>query len=433
MDAFDEKIRHGLKKDIEVPFGFEDSIKSALYRNDNKNYLKKAITAFITLLFGTGIVFASNYETIYEKIFKEPEQYSMNEKIENMLPIELTKEEKENEIKITENQAKEIAIQKFNDLGFDNFNIERIELQRGYSDETYAYYIVKTKYGYEDGIDVMVDAVNGTVISFDDRTLKYNTYEVDEIEKEKAIDIAKENIKKFGVNIDLYDLYEAEEREHYFQQKSIKQWDVTFCKYYDGVVNIAEKIRTSFFMTNGKLKIESIYVDNDNSFENNKVVFTKEEAIQIAKNKEKEFSDLEIQNISAEISIENMNSKIYELEQNIDLYEIIQTDTQVGITRKDECHFETPDIRRKVWKVSIEHIDFERDSEEMYFPYINYIKKYTNKEYYVDCTTGEIIGGFYNSALTTVTKELLKDNTSEEYYNKVLENAKKVDKMVIGD
>lgn len=428
MDEFEENIRLALKKDIQVPVGFENSIKSALYRNNNRNYLKKVITALITLLFGTGIVFATNYEIIYEKIFKEPKQFSMNEKIENILPIELTDEEKEKEVKITEERAKELAMQKFNNLGFENVKIERIELQRGYLNNPY--YIVKTKYSYEDGMDVIIDAVNGMATSFDDRTLKYNKYEVDKIEKEIAIDIAKEKVQKFGVNIDEYELYDAEEREHYFNQKCVNQWDVFFDKYYDSVVNLAESVKISFFVINGEVKIESIYINTDNSFENNKVVFTKEEAIQIAKNKENEFSDLEIKNISAEISIENMNSEIYELEPSIDLYEIIETDTNVGIIRKDECHFETPNIRRKVWKVNIEHKKIERNPE-IYFPYMDYIKKYTNKEYYVDCTTGEIIGGHRDQALTTVTKELLKNNTSEEYYNKVLENARKVDQMKI--
>ena len=159
MDEFEENIRLALKKDIQVPVGFENSIKSALYRNNNRNYLKKVITALITLLFGTGIVFATNYEIIYEKIFKEPKQFSMNEKIENILPIELTDEEKEKEVKITEERAKELAMQKFNNLGFENVKIERIELQRGYLNNPY--YIVKTKYSYEDGMDVIIDAVNG--------------------------------------------------------------------------------------------------------------------------------------------------------------------------------------------------------------------------------------------------------------------------------
>ena len=184
----------------------------------------------------------------------------MNEKIENILPIELTDEEKEKEVKITEERAKELAMQKFNNLGFENVKIERIELQRGYLNNPY--YIVKTKYSYEDGMDVIIDAVNGMATSFDDRTLKYNKYEVDKIEKEIAIDIAKEKVQKFGVNIDEYELYDAEEREHYFNQKCVNQWDVFFDKYYDSVVNLAESVKISFFVINGEVKIESIYINS---------------------------------------------------------------------------------------------------------------------------------------------------------------------------
>ena len=101
---------------------------------------------------------------------------------------------------------------------------------------------------------------------------------------------------------------------------------------------------------------------------------TKEEAIEIATNKEKEFSNLEISDTTADLSIEKMNIFIYCLENNI-------------INENGEI--KTDDITRNVWVVDVKHNKETKPKDAE----IETVKKLYNKKYYIDATTGEIIGG----------------------------------------
>ena len=112
----------------------------------------------------------------------------------------------------------------------------------------------------------------------------------------------------------------------------------------------------------------------DNNFEDNPIIISKEEAIEIAKNKEKEFSDLEISNVSAELSIEKMNIFVYCLENNI---------------ANENGELKVDDISRNVWVVSIENNKDSKTKDGN----IETVKSQYNKKYYIDTTTGEIIGG----------------------------------------
>ena len=125
---------------------------------------------------------------------------------------------------------------------------------------------------------------------------------------------------------------------------------------------------------NNNLVIYTITGKIDNNFEDNPIIISKEEAIEIAKNKEKEFSDLEISNVSAELSIEKMNIFVYCLENNI---------------ANENGELKVDDISRNVWVVSIEHNKDSKPKDGN----IETVKSQYNKKYYIDTTTGEIIGG----------------------------------------
>ena len=124
------------------------------------------------------------------------------------------------------------------------------------------------------------------------------------------------------------------------------------------------------------MKLNSVIVSKDFNFQNNELVVSKEEAIDIVKNKENELSSYEITAIDGELAFEKMNSFIYTIEQNnID----------------DENYYATDDITRKVWKIKVEHgfmaKDFGIEGKNEYY------KEGMSKYYYVDATTGEIICG----------------------------------------
>ena len=100
-----------------------------------------------------------------------------------------------------------------------------------------------------------------------------------------------------------------------------------------------------------------------------------------------------------------MNTRIYEIERG-EFYQSNEEDEQK--------FYETENLVRKVWKVKLEHdIDFVKymseyteeihkiDDDELAEDYIksvmdNYTKEGMDKFYYVDVTTGEIIGGMHS-------------------------------------
>ena len=75
-----------------------------------------------------------------------------------------------------------------------------------------------------------------------------------------------------------------------------------------------------------------------------------------------------------------MNAFIYQLEN--DKYNVTGT-------MEDETYYKTENITRKVWKIKVEHDAEWKD----YMEHNQYVKECMDKYYYVDATTGEIIGG----------------------------------------
>ena len=122
------------------------------------NKISKAV-ATILLVFGlgTGLVYATT--NLYEKIWKEPESYTYKEMISELPPEEVTEEEKKE--LITEEEAKAKGIEILEKLGYKNQTINRIELKRGYDEDVTSYYMVKTKWGYEEGLMVQLNANGG--------------------------------------------------------------------------------------------------------------------------------------------------------------------------------------------------------------------------------------------------------------------------------
>ena len=102
----------------------------------------------------------------------------------------------------------------------------------------------------------------------------------------------------------------------------------------------------------------------------------REEAKNIAISKEKELSNIEISNVTVKKSIEKMNTFIYCLENNIEIFSSVKGDDRV----------------RNVWVVEIDHVG-GMDNVFKVAEGFDGIKEYADKQYYIDATTGEIIGG----------------------------------------
>ncbi len=385
---------------------FEQEYKQKKHNNQCKNRLngdnvKKStiIATVITLIMGCSAVLATSY-IFYPKIWKEPKSYTYDEYMNNIETSEITEEEQAT--LITEEQATQKAIEILERLGYENQTIDRIELNRGSTDNVKAYYIIKTKWEYQEGLMVQLNAENGEFVSFRDMELSDRHLQSDELSDDKISNIATQIYNRLEINDNIYKVYETKIQEINSKSQTSKMLEANLCKYYGDVKNPLESCKILFIAIDDEIFLNSITFNIDSSYQDNPIIISKEEAINIAINKEKEFSSYEITNVTCELSIEKMNTRIYEIERG-EFYQSNEEDEQK--------FYETENLVRKVWKVKLEHdIDFVKymseyteeihkiDDDELAEDYIksvmdNYTKEGMDKFYYVDVTTGEIIGG----------------------------------------
>ena len=336
----------------------------------------KTIGAVIAgVVLSTGVVFAGT--KVYESIWKEPQKITADE-MKNELPPENITDEEKKEL-ITEEEAKEKGLEILNKLGYENQTNNRIELKRGYDEDITSYYMIKTKYGYEEGLMVQINAQNGNFIYFADMDLKYKHLKTQKLSDDEIAKVAQNVYNELEIEENEYKLADTSIDNYYFENQSNDLLGANFYKYYDGVANKYESFSVSFLSVNDDIFLNTVQIGEDKSFQNNEVVISKEDAIEIAKNKEKEFSNYDITNVKCELSIEKMNSFIYQIENNA---------FDVTKSPDEQDYYKTDDVARKVWQVKVEHnldiIDGDLNK---------YIKEKMDKYYYIDATTGEIIGG----------------------------------------
>lgn len=374
----DKNVIENIIKRSQTKIAVSNFDKEEFFMPKNNKISKIVAGIILTLSLGTGLVYATT--NLYEKIWKEPKSYTYEEMIKD-IPDEKFSEEEKNSF-ITENIAKEKAIEILNKLGYANQNIIRIELKRGY-DENNSYYMLKTKWGYEEGLMVQLKANNGNFISFNDMDLKYKDLKSEILTNEEISNVANDVYNKLEIDDELYKISNILVEDHFFRNKANKVMEAKFYKYYDGIANQYESFNVSFIAVDGKTLFESIILNTDDTYQKNPLVITKDDAINIVKNKEREFSTFDITNINANLSIEKMNPFIYRIENN--KYDI-------NINSEEDTYYKTENITRMVWKVKVEHNINARNYID---DYNKYIKEGMDKFYYVDATTGEIIGGMH--------------------------------------
>ena len=376
-DKIDNLFFQYFENNQEVPNIITNGIETAMYNKKHKyemiELIKKIIITIVSFLTVTsGIAFASY--TVYEKIWKEPKKYATSDDYLNSLPSkEISEDEKRN--LITENDAKNIALNFLNKLGYVNQTINSIELKRDYSQPMDSYYMAKTESDYEKGLMVLIDSKNGYIEYFNDLDLKYKDLNQDIITEEQAKQIAVDTYEKLELNKNDYELYSIKKDEYVFENNTKTLWGATFLKKENNVYNKYENFSVAFIVVDNKIMYDTINISKSTEKVNNPIIIKEESAIEIAKNKELEFTNTEITNIKSELSIEKMNTLVYQLEYEI--YDTMDLQIEENI--------------RNVWKVSIEHKN--KKDFNIYSNPNQYMKENLNKEFYIDATTGEIIGG----------------------------------------
>lgn len=359
----DKKIMNNIMSKSKMKIAVYEFEKDNIKRT-KKNVPKLVATFATAIIVTSGLVYATG-NVIYEKIWKQPETYEFS--------YELTENDKKDAI--SEDEARKKASEYLRKIGLEE-EINNINL---------------IKEAYENEVLWDISFNSGTMImnskgDFESLNIPSFNYKIPQnygITKEEARKTAKELLLKYNPNnnSDEYELVSL--KRNMENDKASYIWYATFYKKYGDLLNMYEKIDIGWVPTiNG---LYSLSIENS-KYENNEQKISKEDAIRIATEKDKQIkTSYNILSADAEIGIDKMNANVVYREKNIDDYEKGTINFEPGENGtyriKDDAEFYKVDNRvRKVWEVTIYYDYYKYDYQERYV-------------YYVDATTGEIIGG----------------------------------------
>lgn len=381
MDQLDKYIQDIVSQKITEPDDLEEIMLNAIHTAKGKKRIRRykitraIITSITTIFITTGVGVAGFIA--YDRIWKNPEKYTYEE-IQETIAEGNNVGEVEN--LITEETAKQNATTIMNNLGYNNETIKSITLQKDINNNDKPFYVIRTGNNENEGIVITLDSNTGELNSFTNNEFNNINIIENEISNDKAKEYSDQIIEDIGFSEKEYQFTECSEQQITSNNQIKNIWVAKYYKLYDGIYNPYEVLTNSFVIKDNKIEISSIVETSDGIYENNPTVITEEEATQIAINKEKELTNKEIESTTAEIGIRKMNSYIYMLENKLSVSDIdIKIDGNIDIEDKKI---------RKVWIINIKH-------NEIYTEYNSIIdfQKQANKKYYIDATTGEIIGG----------------------------------------
>ncbi len=382
-----DKIKEKLKMEIAIS-QIKNEEKKAMNKKEKFVFKNIGIAACV-LMSLTGVALASS--KVIEKVFKEPKKYeSYNEMLEECAEIqgsqEVTQEDETKSIDIE--QAVTEANNILNKFGYENQEFAVKELKKNYVLGADLSYLLATNKNLNKGIQVDVNAKNGKCVGICDEDLWNQKIISDPISKEKAIEKSEEIYKLFGLKENEYKLKQIEGGpDAKYDGENPNTWYITYAKTYDGAFNYFERLEMYFGIKDGKLLIYNVYIANDHiEFNNNEIVISKEDAKKIALEEDKKITDNEVDFTITNLEIRQVNSWIYLLEQNGGKYPDSKQEKLEDGTIVNYPQYRTVENRaRKVWVVNIHYKQGEPDP--------NNEKKYNSKSIFVDCTTGEVVGG----------------------------------------
>lgn len=355
-----DNIKNKLKTKIAISKLLDEE---KLYMKDRKRFIIKytSIAACLIIALST-VTFAGN--KIIEKIWSNP-------KLIKNPTSEITEEAKKENI--SEEEAKKIAINKLKEVGFST-NIIETDHYKEIDSNTIMYRFIT-----DDNYQISIDGLTGEFFDI------WNHNDIQDINKkiskDEALEAAKKYIKLLGYNLDDYMLTNVivnnNDRDEVYGEKI----DFDFCKKYGDTYNPYEYIGIGIESKNKDFSY--IRVANK-PFDNNEVKISKEDAINIALEIDKKIATNKVISTKAEKMIVKMNADAYDRINNYeDYYKKVQTP---GYPTQDRNYYLVEEKIRNAWVIVITYEDTFGDDIS---------KRYTEGmySYFVDCTTGEIIGG----------------------------------------
>ena len=332
----------------------KDEFYNITFKTSKYKVLKIAATFVMVLGVTFGTIYAG--KEAYQNIWQDPKKYSYS------VSQDLSDEEKQE--CISEEEANELGNKYLKQVGLEDEEIINQNLSKEFLSD-------KNEWGMSSKIATMtIDAKTGDLKIIQVPTWNYKIPYNYGINKEGAKEVAYQlfdKIKEDNIEGD-YELVTL--RRNMETDEASYIWYAEFQRKYGDLINPNESVFIGWVPTiNG---IYQIKIQRD-KFENNEIVKTKEEAIEIAKEKDRKVApERTIKNIDADIRIEKMNAEVY-------LRENKKEDYENGKILKEDGVYKTEERVRRVWLVNIE---YEKQEDKM-----------DSFTYFVDTTTGEIIGG----------------------------------------
>ena len=337
--------------------------------NKTKNILKTIVTAIIGIILSTGAVFAGS--KVYETIWKTPEKIELSSGDYDKM-TEITEESKEKNI--SEEDAKKIAIEKLKQIGF-NCNIVGTNHYKEFDQDKIMY-----RFNTQDNYEISIDGQTGEFFDIWDNNK--NTQDTSKyITEDQAKELANKYYKLFGYKEGEYEITDIQSvNNEGTQTGSGFRMTVTYNKKYGDIYNPYEYIAITVESKN--MNLEMFRVENI-AFDNNDVTITENEAINIALKEDEKVTTNKVESTKTKLMVVKMNADAYDRINNTGkYYEQMQTP---NYPIEERNYYKVDDKIRKAWVVVIKYED----------NFTDIVKRYTEGaySYFVDATTGEIIGG----------------------------------------
>lgn len=370
MDELDKKLYHDLNLEIEVPSECEIIINEALNKSTKRYSLAKLITTVCAMfLLTVGIVYAGT--NIYDKIWTTPE------KVVGFSSEENTITEEQQKSVMTETEARERSEEILEKFGYKDEKINSVELKNNQANYELTWYINTDK-----KTNISFNAEKGEDFSLSIDTILYENIQKYRTTEEEAEKTARDLCKKYGYDLNQYNYTKMTSNMNSEDESYI--WYVHFYKKYDGIINPGEYIYVSFIPEVNK--IYQFCVSNK-KFENNPIKITEEEAKGIAlKEEQKITTRYNVKDINVELNIVQMNGDAY---LRINDYDQLHEQTSANYPSEKTINYRTDNRIRRAWVVTINY-DIPVSLDKFNGSYNRNDEKFS---YYIDTTTGEIIGG----------------------------------------
>lgn len=379
----DKELQNRAIEKARMKMAISNFEKEDIKMNKPKINLSKMVATFVLALGVTsGLVYATG--TVIDKIWKEPQKYVINQ--------EITEEEKNK--CISEEKAEEIGNSYLKQIGFDNETIKSLNLTKDYWENDNIWSM------HSDKVSISIDGISGEIKEVQIPTWEYKipyNYGITRIEARKVATVLLEKYKPQN-ETGTYELVKLTRNMETDEGSYI--WYADFYKKYDNLLNPHEKIHIGWIPTiNG---LYSLSFENY-SYENNEEKITKEQAIEIATQKDKQIEkEKVVKETTAKLQIKQMNENVYlrenfkeEFENKGILMNYEKTGDNTYKLKDDAVGYKTEERVRKVWVVVIKY-DVAESTR---------VKEFS---YFIDCTTGEIIGGSVGDS-STVIETMMSD------------------------